>query len=140
VANYARMMESVMVDKDSSSGEIVSAFNALMALHSLQSVNFTEAYQVRQSTILGGEDIGKIIDLGYARMEIEDCLKSIGFLLGKVETCKGKVSIEQVFDICFSVINQAYKLKNMAERIHVLVLAFKRLVEANIEYLEGGSE
>lgn len=77
-------------------------------------------------------------------MSIEDCLTHIAFMIPKVhEVRKGHrekvVTINNIIDLTLVLVNQAYKLVNVADRFYVLLLAFRKFVQCSLNLTLDGN-
>tara|TARA_B110000285_G_C15091968_1_gene599615 strand:+ start:274 stop:495 length:222 start_codon:yes stop_codon:yes gene_type:complete len=73
------------------------------------------------------------MNISFGLIPVEDLLSHIAYILPKIREVRIKSdesvnSIKGIVDFTLNMVNQAYKLKNLQDRIYVLLIAMRKFV------------
>jgi hypothetical protein len=87
----------------------------------------------REYDILPQDNLLKLMNTSFGLIPVEDLLNHIAYILPKIREVRVKSdesinSIKGIVDFSLNMVNQAYKLKNLQDRIYVLLIAMRKFV------------
>ena len=115
---------------DSSPSEKQSAMQAMLALHCIED----EVPMGREYDILPQDNLLKLMNTSFGLIQVEELLAHIAYILPKIREVRhtnGNESINTIkgiVDFSLNMVNQAYKLINLQDRLYVLLIAIRKFI------------